>query len=88
MREDVLVGIKPINQRGSAEGLRQELDGGIETTRQPIATSRDLALGLFAINGRAAATITSGSDMRRNRQALVTEPCRARDPSRFGRPAV
>lgn len=32
MREDVLLGIKLLNQRGSAEGLRQELDGGIETT--------------------------------------------------------
>ncbi|MBA0085256.1 MAG: hypothetical protein HRJ53_09680, partial [Acidobacteria bacterium Pan2503] len=42
VREDVLVGIKLINQRGSAEGLRQELDGGIETARQPIPTSRDL----------------------------------------------
>jgi hypothetical protein len=44
MREDVLLGIKLINQRGSAEGLRQELDRGIETTRRPIPTSRDLPL--------------------------------------------
>jgi hypothetical protein len=44
MREDVLLGIKLLNQRGSAEGLRQELDGGIETTRQPIPTSPDRPL--------------------------------------------
>lgn len=44
MREEVLLGIRLRNQRGSAEGLRQELDRGIETTRQPIPTSRDLPL--------------------------------------------
>jgi hypothetical protein len=36
--------IELINQRGSAEGLRQELERGIETTRQPIPTSADLLL--------------------------------------------
>ena len=44
MREGVLLGIKLLNQRGSAEGLRQELVGGMETTRQTIPTSRDLPL--------------------------------------------
>lgn len=87
MREDVLLRIKLINQRGSAEGLRQELERGIETTHQPIPTSADLplsgegrrvvaradeeaetlkhrsidsshlVLGVFAMNGKAAATL-------------------------------
>ena len=105
MREDVLLRIKLINQRGSVEGLRKELEGGIQTTGQPIATSADLplsrearrvlaradeeaemlkhrsidsthlVLGVFAMNGKAAAALDhQGIGYEAYRQALAGLP--------------
>jgi hypothetical protein len=44
LREDVLLRIKLINQKGSSEGLRQELARAIQTRDEQIATSVDLPL--------------------------------------------
>ena len=44
MREDVLLRIKLINEKGSAEGLRREIERGIPTTKQTVPTSTDLPL--------------------------------------------
>ena len=82
MREDVLVGIKPINQRSSAEGCANSLiealrrpvsdpdfsgpaaeprgvaraDGEAEMLKHRSIDSTHLVLGVFAMNGKAAAT--------------------------------
>ena len=61
MREEVLLPIKLINQRGSAEGLRQKPEGGIQTTRQPISTSADLPLSREA--GRVVARADEEAEM-------------------------
>jgi hypothetical protein len=60
MREEVLLP-KLINQRGSAEGLRQKPEGGIQTTRQPISTSADLPLSREA--GRVVARADEEAEM-------------------------
>jgi len=44
VREDVLLRIKLINENGSAEGLRREIESGIPGTGQTIPTSGDLPL--------------------------------------------
>jgi hypothetical protein len=44
MREDVLLRIKLINEKGSAEGLKREIESGIATTDRTILPSSDLPL--------------------------------------------
>lgn len=48
LREDVLLRIKLINQKGSAEGLREEVARGIETRGEQIPTFTDLPLSAEA----------------------------------------